>query len=172
MALNLDEKKNIAIKINQIVKKSLSVVLASSRNISVNKINALRKISRQENVFLYVIKNTLLKISLKNTQLECLNRKISGPTIIGCSLDHPGSAAKIFRKFSQKNKNFKITTAAMHNKILSKTEIIDLANLPNLKEAIAKFIFTIKNATIGKLFSILLQITKENNIKINTTVVN
>lgn len=164
MALNLDKKKNIIIKINQIAKQALSAIIASPNNISVNKMNILRKNSRQENIFLCMIKNTLLKLSLKKTHLECLKKKISGPTIIGFALDHPGSAAKIFHKFSQQNKNFKIITAAMHDKILSKVEIQSLANLPNLKEAITRFIITIKTATIGQLFSILLEIEKKKII--------
>lgn len=164
MALNLHDKKKIVIKINKIAKKALSAIIAVPNNISANKINILRKISRQDNVCLYVIKNTLLKISLKSTQLECLNQNISGPTIIGFALDHPGSAAKIFYQFSQQNKDFKIVTAAIHNKILSQPEIHALAHLPTLKEAITQFIITIKTATIGQLFSILLAIKEQKII--------
>ncbi|WP_343128220.1 50S ribosomal protein L10 [Buchnera aphidicola (Takecallis taiwana)] len=158
MALNLAEKKNIVIKINQIAKTALSAVIATLKNIPANKITELRKISRTENVFLYVIKHTLLKLSLKDTQLACLNTKINGSTLIGFSLDNPGSAAKIFQRFSQENQGFSIITAALNNKILSQIEIHDLANLPNFKEAITRFIITIKTATIGQLFSTLLAI--------------
>lgn len=171
MALKIKKKKEIINKINKIAKTALSAVIATSKNISVNKITELRKISRIENVFMCVIKNTLLKISLKKTHLECLNKIISGPIIIGFSLKNPESTAKIFNNFSKENKQFKIITAALNKKLLSKNEIEKLATLPNLKEALTHLIITIKNATIGKLFSILLAI-KENNIKINTNVVN
>lgn len=171
MALKIKKKKEIINKINKIAKTALSAVIATSKNISVNKITELRKISRIENVFICVIKNTLLKISLKKTHLECLNKIISGPIIIGFSLKNPESTAKIFKNFSKENKKFKIITAALNKKLLSKDEIEKLATLPSLKEALTHLIITIKNATIGKLFSILLAI-KENNIKINTNVVN
>ncbi|CAL4041932.1 50S ribosomal protein L10 [Buchnera aphidicola (Takecallis arundicolens)] len=164
MALNLETKKSIVMKINTIAKKALSAVIATIKNIPAKKITTLRKTGRTENVFLYVVKHTLLKIALKKTKLKCLNTKIHGSTLIGFSLENPGSVAKIFKKFSQENQSFKIVTAAMHDKILSQTEIHTLANLPSFTEAITHFIITIKTATIGQLFSTLLEIKKKKII--------
>ncbi|WP_343182559.1 50S ribosomal protein L10 [Buchnera aphidicola] len=165
MALNLQQKKHIVSKINKIASVSLSAVLAKKKKITTNEITKLRKHSRIEEIEIHVVKNTLLKKSLKTTQFECLNKKISGPIIIGFSLHHPGSVAKLFTQFQKKNSNFKILTAAYNKKILTNTEIENLSKLPNLKEAIQKIITIIKFTTVGKLFSILLEIKKKNKIK-------
>ncbi|CAL4317912.1 50S ribosomal protein L10 [Buchnera aphidicola] len=161
MALNLQQKKNIVTKINKIAKSSKSAIIAKIKKISVNKINKLRKNSRKKNVLIYIIKNTLLKISLQDTHLQCLNNKIAGSIIIGFSKEHPGSAAKLFNSFSKKNKNFKIISATLNGKILSQSEIIQLSNLPTYEEAIIRLIITIKNATIGKLITVLQLIKKK-----------
>lgn len=167
MALNLKKKKEIVFKINKIANSALSAVLADAQGINVNEITKLRKKSRENHVTINIVKNTLLKISINNTNLECLKKKIVGSTLLACSIKHPGSAIKLFKNFSKTNKHFKIKAATLNGKILSELEIEKLANLPTYEEAIIKFIITIKTATIGKLFFVLLLIKqKKENIKI------
>ncbi|CAL4317992.1 50S ribosomal protein L10 [Buchnera aphidicola] len=164
MTLNLDQKKKIVFKMHEMANKTLSAVLADSTGVNVNKINILRKKSRKNNVKINIIKNTLLKMSINKTPLECLKKKIAGSILIGYSLKEPENAVKLFHNFSKKNKNFKIKAATLYGKILSSLEIEKLANLPSYKEAIIRFIHTIKTATIGKLKFILLQIKQMKSI--------
>ncbi|CAL4317968.1 50S ribosomal protein L10 [Buchnera aphidicola (Pterocallis alni)] len=164
MALNVQSKKNIINKISKISKSSVSAIIANPKNICSNLLNQLRKNSRKNDVIIYMIKNTLLKIAINNTNIECLNKQLKGPILIGFSIQTPESAIKLFTQFSKKNKNFKIITACYNKKILSIKEINDLSNLPTYQEAIIRFMITIHNATIRKILNILLSI---NNNKKN-----
>ena len=50
----------------------------------------LRKEARDNNVYLHVVRNTLLARAVEGTEFECMKDSFKGPTLIGFSLDHPG----------------------------------------------------------------------------------
>ncbi|QCI21937.1 50S ribosomal protein L10 [Buchnera aphidicola] len=161
MPLNLDKKKTIVSKINEISKVALSAVIADSQGVSVNEINELRKSGRAMGVRMSIIQNTLLSLGIKNTIFECLKKKIKGSTFIAYSMEHPGSGARLFKDFSKKNAQFKITGAAFEGKLLSITEITKLADMPTYKEAIMKLLFILKMSVAGKLIYTLSAIKEK-----------
>lgn len=155
MALNLDKKKKIVSEHKNIANSAISVITANISNVKVNEINKLRKKSRNAHVKISIIRNTLLKKSLQNTNFSKLNTILKGPTLIAFSMKHPGTASRLFKEFQKKNKNFIITAAIFEKKILSYQEIDQLAVLPTHKEIITKFIFILKESSLGKLLRIL-----------------
>ncbi|QCI18609.1 50S ribosomal protein L10 [Buchnera aphidicola] len=161
MALNLNKKKTIVSKINQISNSALSAVIANSQGISVNKINQLRKSGRKLGVKMSIVRNTLLALAIKNTAFECLKKIIKGSTFIAYSTNHPGSGARLFSEFQKKNKQFKITGAVFEGKLLSKLEINQLADMPTYEEAIAKLLLVLKMSAAGKLIHTLSAIKQK-----------
>lgn len=161
MALNLDRKKTIVSKIKKLSHEALSAVTADSQGISTNEINQLRKNGREVGVKMSIVQNTLLSLAIKNTVFECLKEKIKGCTFIAYSMKHPGSGARLFREFSKKNSQFKITGAAFESKLLSIAEINQLADMPTYKEAIKKLLFVLKMSASGKLIHTLSAIKKK-----------
>lgn len=160
MVLLFNKKKEIIKNNKNIAEKAISVVIADASGITVNKINKLRKDAISINVKLMVIKNTLLKRSLKNTKFSLLNNHIKGSTLIGFSMNHPGSASRLFIQFKQKNNNFTINTGVFENKVLSYEDITELAKMPTYQEAIQKMIFILKDLCLGKLLRVLQAIKK------------
>ncbi|ANZ22291.1 50S ribosomal protein L10 [Buchnera aphidicola (Diuraphis noxia)] len=161
MPLNLDKKKAIVSKIKKISNTALSAVIADSQSVSVNEINVLRKSGREIGVKMSIVQNTLLCLAVKNTIFECLKEIIKGSTFIAYSMNHPGSAARLFKEFSKKNEKFQITGAAFEGKLLSIAEINQLADMPTYKEAIIKLLFILKMSVAGKLINILSAIKKK-----------
>lgn len=161
MALNIHKKKIIVSKIHEISNMALSLVTADTQGISVNKINQLRKSGREMGVKMSIVRNTLLSLALKNTIFECLKKKIKGSTFVAYSMKHPGSGARLFRKFSEKNIQFKITGAVFEKKLLSILEINQLADMPTRKEAIIKLLLILKMSIAGRLVYTLSAIKKK-----------
>lgn len=161
MALPLHKKKKIVIEHQNILKNTISIVTADISGITVNELNKIRKKSKLTNVKLSVIKNTLLKKSLKNTIFTKFEKFIKGPTLIGFSMDHPGSASRLFLEFQKKNNHLKIKAGIFEKKILSILEISKLAKMPTFLEAIIKIIFILKEISLGKFLRILKSISKK-----------
>ncbi|BAP58605.1 50S ribosomal protein L10 [Candidatus Tachikawaea gelatinosa] len=150
MALNLHDKQKIVVEVSKVAKKALSAIIADLRNINVEKINELRKISRKSNVYIRVVRNTLLNRIIIGTQFESLKSKLFGPTIIAYSMEHPGSAARIFKEFAKNNTQFQIKAACFEGKLITAENIDELAMLPTYEEVLIKFLFIIQEISIGK----------------------
>ncbi|CUR53813.1 50S ribosomal protein L10 [Serratia symbiotica] len=155
MALNLQDKKAIVAQVKEVAKDALSAVIADSRGVTVCQMNKLRKDSRKINVYMRIIRNTLLRRIVKDTSFKCLKDTFIGPTLIAFSYENAGSAARLFKEFSKVNLKFKIKAAAFEGNLISSEKIDYLATLPTYNEAIIKLIITIKEASIGKLVHIL-----------------
>ena len=44
----------------------------------------LRKAARENNVYLHVVRNTLLSRAVEGTEFECMKDQFKGPTLIRC----------------------------------------------------------------------------------------
>ncbi|QJC34605.1 50S ribosomal protein L10 [Enterobacteriaceae endosymbiont of Donacia crassipes] len=162
MSSNLKKKKMIVAKISKINKRALSAVIANFSGVNNNNLNKLRKKSKDKNVIINIIRNKLLKLIIKGSSFECLNPLIHGPTLIAYSFKHPGSAARLLKKFSKLDENLIIKAASFDNKIINSKNINFLAELPTYKEAIVRFLLIIKDISIGKFYRILIAV---KNIK-------
>ncbi|BGI51273.1 MAG: 50S ribosomal protein L10 [Buchnera aphidicola (Ceratovacuna japonica)] len=152
MILNIEKKKNIIKEIKNFAIKAQSAIIINFSGITSNEINTLRKKSYKKDIIIKIIKNTLLKISIKNTNLKCLKKKIKGPTLVAYSIKHPGSAARLFKKFEKKNSRFKPIIGSFEGKTISVSE---LSTIPTYKEAIVKLINFFKEICIIRLMKII-----------------
>ena len=151
MALNIEDKKAIVAEVAEVAKKAVSAVTADSCGIPVATLTKLRKEARENNVYLHVVRNTLLARALEGTEFECIKDSCKGPTTIGLSLDHPGAAARIFKNFAKSCDTFKVKALAFEGKAYDSKDIDVLATLPTYEEAIAHLMATLKEAAAGKL---------------------
>ena len=158
MALTLEEKKEIVADINQLANDSSSLVIADARGLNVSEANALRSEGYKANVSFRVVKNTLVRLSLKGTNYEDIDDDyITGPTMLAFSYEEPGAAAKILKSFAKKNENLNIKGLSIDGKHFNGSEINKLATLPTFIEAISKFAGLLK-APLGKIASLMNEV--------------
>ncbi|WP_343192638.1 50S ribosomal protein L10 [Buchnera aphidicola (Taiwanaphis decaspermi)] len=162
MPLKIQEKRNIIKKFTKISNLATSAVIADITYITANEMTKIRKLSNKKKVFIKVVKNTLLSKIIKNTQFSCLQKILSGPTIIAYSLDHPGAAARILTNFIKKNNKIKIKGACFEGKFFKKQEINKLSSIPTYNESLSRLLLIIKTSSITKLMLTILAI---KNIK-------
>lgn len=151
MALNIEDKKAIVAKVAEAAQKAVSAVIADSCGIAVADLTKLRKEARANDVYLHVVRNTLLARAVEGTEFESLKDSFKGPTIVGFSMDHPGAAARIFKEFAKTNDKFKVKALQFEGKVYEAKDIDVLATLPTYEEAVAKLMATLKEAAAGKL---------------------
>ncbi len=151
MVLNLQDKKVIVAEVNEVATGALSAVIADCCGVTVDKMTDLRKKCRDEGVYMRVVRNTLLRRIVEGTSFECLKNAFVGPTLIAFSTEHPGAAARLFKAFAKENVKFEVKAAAFEGQFISANDIDRLATLPTYKEAIARLMATMKEASAGKL---------------------
>ena len=135
MAINIEDKKQIVSEVNKAASSALSAVLADYRGVDVADMTALRKNARENKVYLRVVRNTLLKRAIAETELECIQEVLSGPTILALSDEDPGAPARVMKDFAEENDEFEIKALSVGGKLLEASQIDVLAKLPTLDQA-------------------------------------
>lgn len=150
MAIGLEDKKAIVAEVNEAAGGALSVVLADYRGVTSNGMGALRKLAREQNVYLRVVRNTLAKRAVEGTEFECIQSVLVGPTILAFSMEDPGAAARILKDFAKENDKFEIKALAVGGELLGAEHIDRLAKLPTREQALGMLASVIQ-APITKL---------------------
>src|SRR5881628_3449792 len=81
--------------------RATSVVLADFHGLTVEAVTGLRREFRAAQCEYKVVKNTLLGLALKGTQMEPLGKLLEGPTAVAISWEDPAAPAKIVQKFAK-----------------------------------------------------------------------
>tara|TARA_S200000501_G_scaffold373832_1_gene421911 strand:- start:1330 stop:1860 length:531 start_codon:yes stop_codon:yes gene_type:complete len=150
VAIRLEDKQQIVSEVNQAASSALSAVLADYRGVSVKDMTALRKNARENKVYLRVVRNTLLKRAVADTEFECIQGVLVGPTILAFSQEDPGAAARVLKDFAKENDDFEIKALSVGGQLMDASQIDVLAKLPTLDQA-RSMLMSVMLAPVTKL---------------------
>lgn len=138
MALRLADKKAIVAEVADVASEAISVVVAYYRGLSVAEMTELRKQARDSNVYLRVVRNTLAKRALENTDFECIKDELLGPVVLAFSKEEPSAAARLIRDFAKEHDKLEVRALSIGGALLAANKLDDVAKLPTYDEAISK----------------------------------
>lgn len=137
MALRLEDKKALVAEVNEVASKALSAVAAEYRGLSAGKFDILRSKARENGIYLHVVKNTLAKRAVEGTEFECLGPALTGPLVIGFSLEDPGAVGRVIKDFAKENDKLVVKAVAVGGTLYGPQDIERLASLPTKEQALA-----------------------------------
>lgn len=149
MPLNLEDKRAIVASVNAIASEALSAVVADYRGLSVSEMTELRQKARETGVFIKVVRNTLAKRAVVDTEYECLNDALVGPTILAFSQEDPGAAARLFKEFGKKHEALEVKALSVGGVLYGAKDLDILATLPTRDEAIS-MLMSVMQAPVTK----------------------
>lgn len=150
MAIRLEDKQQIVSEVNQAASSALSAVLADYRGVTVEDMTALRENARANKVYLRVVRNTLLKRAVADTEFECIQGVLVGPTILAFSQEDPGAAARVLKDFAKENDDFEIKALSVGGQLMDASQIDVLAKLPTVDQA-RSMLMSVMLAPVTKL---------------------
>jgi large subunit ribosomal protein L10 len=150
VAIGLEAKKAIVGEVNEVASNALSAVVAEYRGLTVAEMTEFRKLARERNVYLRVVRNTLAKRAVEGTEFACMSEKLVGPRIYGFSHEEPGGAARLFRDFGKDHDKLVVTAIGVGGEVHGAEQLEAVASLPTRDEALSKLAYVIK-APVGKL---------------------
>ena len=156
MSLNLDQKKQVVEDVSAVVGNAQATVIAEYRGMTVEQMKILRREAHENNVYLRVVKNTLLRRAVKGTDHECLDDLLVGPLAFAASED-PVAVAKVLNKYAKEYASLEIKAGSMSGSLLSEGDIKALAQLPSRDELLAKLMGTMQ-APITKFVQTLNEV--------------
>ena len=163
MALLIEDKKQIVAEVTEVASTAFAAVVADYQGLTVEQLTALRVEARKLGVATRVVRNTLAKRALQDTQFSILNDNLVGPTILAFSTseDDMGAAARLFEEFAKTNKAFELKAAAFDGKLYQGEEVSIIANLPNHEKALT-MLASVLQAPISKSGRLLTALQEKN----------
>jgi len=156
MSLNLDQKKQVVEDVSAVVKDAQATIVAEYRGLTVEEMKALRREAYDNNVYLKVVKNTLLRRAVKDTDHACLDDILVGPLAFAASED-PVAVAKVINKYAKEYDAFNIKAGSMQGALLDEGDVKALAALPSRDELLAKLMGTMQ-APVSKFVQTLNEV--------------
>ncbi|MDO8786372.1 MAG: 50S ribosomal protein L10 [Syntrophales bacterium] len=138
------KKEQVVAELQGKIKDFKLAILANFSGLSVEKITILRNALRKTNTDFSVVKNTLLRVASKDANFRELGEYFKGPLTIALSYDKVVEPTKVLVDFAKKNAEIEIKAGMLEGKVLSKKQIIMLAELPG------------REVLLGKLLSVLV----------------
>jgi large subunit ribosomal protein L10 len=128
--LNRKEKEDAITNLSKQIEGVKAIVLTNYRGLNVEQLNQLRRRLREEKISYQVVKNTLMKLASKGTDLEKLNDYFEGPTAIAISYGDPALLAKILSEFVKTQPSLEIKIGLIQGKLAPPEEVKALATMP------------------------------------------
>jgi large subunit ribosomal protein L10 len=151
--VNRLEKKQEISNIKDLVDSYSSALIVHYKGLNVDQLNFLRSKIRECGAKFKVIKNSLAKLAIANTNSKELDSLLSGPTALVVSND-PVGMAKELTKFVKTNTNLVLLGGIVDNQVVDKESIIVLSEMPSKDELRAKIIGLL-NAPATKLLRVI-----------------
>lgn len=133
----LEQKQQVVAELSERLSKSVAGVIVDYRGISVTDDTKLRKELREAGVDYTVVKNTLLKLAIKDTSLEGLGAVLDGTTAIATSEEDYVAAARILSKYAETSKTFTVKSGFLDGEVISIDKVTSLAKLPSREVLLA-----------------------------------
>ncbi len=134
----LEQKKQQVAVLTEDLKAACAGVIVNYKGITVADDTKLRKELREAGDDYKVVKNTLLRLALKDAGIDGLDPVLEGTTAIAISKDSYVSGAKILAKFAEKSKTFEIKAGFVDGGAIDANGVKDLASLPPKEVLVAK----------------------------------
>ncbi len=127
----LEQKKQVVADLVERLNGSIAGVIVDYKGINVDDDTKLRKELREAGVSYTVVKNTLLKRAIAETELNGLDAVLEGTTALATRADDYVAAARILCKFADTHKNFEVKNGFIDKEVIDVAKITGLAKLPS-----------------------------------------
>jgi len=157
MPLNFAQKEAVVAEVADVAQTAYSALAAEYRGLTVAEMTELRNKAREAGVYVRVVKNTLARRALADTDFACMSEALTGPLVLAFGRNDPGSVARVARDFAKGRDRFKVRMIALSGQLLEPSELDKVAKMPTYEEAISLLMGTMK-APIQKLAGTLNEV--------------
>ena len=137
MAISRDKKNQLVTELNELLVGSKSTAVASYDGLTVPEMQELRKLAREANVSIKVVKNRLMRVAMsQHDRLKGADTSsLKGQLLYAFSSEDEVAPAQILKKFSKDHSAVKLVAGFdALGTVFDEAEITALANLPTKEQ--------------------------------------
>jgi len=156
VVLTLANKKSMIEELATVAKTAQSLVVVDYSGLTAEEVTLLRKQARAADVYLKVMKNTLVKRALQESAFNCAVPAMAGPALLAFSMRETGKAAKLIDNFIRVANKLEVKTIVVGGELLNAKSLQKVAALPTYQEAIAELLGVLQ-APLGNFARVLAE---------------
>jgi large subunit ribosomal protein L10 len=168
MKKRAEKKEDVAALKSDLANVS-TVILTTFQGITVAEDTNLRRAVQAAGGHYRVVKNTLAELAGAGTSAEPLLKGLSGTNSISYTETDPVALAKALTKVAKDVPSFRFKAGVVEGRVLSITEIQQLAQLPSRDELIGKIMFLLQ-APAQRVASALAGVTRNLAVVVQEAV--
>ncbi len=153
--LRLDQKKEIVKHLSVVANETFSFVAAEYSGLTSEDMTQLRVLARNGDIYLRVVRNTLVRKALASTPYQDFSAVLKGQVIIAASSKDPGAPARLFRDFAKTHERLVVRALSLGGTVMSPKDLNAVADLPTKDKAIA-MLMSVMQAPITKFVRTLV----------------
>lgn len=147
--------------LTQSLRSAKSAMVVSFAGLSVNKDQEFRNTLRSAGATYQVVKNTLARRAVKDTQFEQASESFKGVTAIAWTEGDPVVLSKAMSKFMKDNADiYTFKTGVVDGKLIDAKQLSTIASLPSKEELISKLLFVI-NAQAQRIVTVINAVPRD-----------
>jgi len=154
MLLKRADKEQLVAEMADKLNTAKTVVLVNYQGLKVKEIHDLKKKLREAGIGFQIVKNTLLKIVLKEQGIEIPTETLDQPVAAIWGMSDEVVPAKTTVAFTKEAEKLQIIGGIVNSQFADINTIKQLANLPGREELYAKLVGTL-NAPMSRLVNAL-----------------
>ncbi len=163
------EKQQDLDKLKTELAKVSTVILSTFQGITVENDTKLRRAVQAVGGKYKVVKNTLAERAGTGTAAESLLKNLSGTNSIAYTQADPVALAKALTKIAKDVPAFQFKAGVVEGRVISITEIQQLANLPSKEELLSKIMFLL-NAPAQRIATALNALPRNLAVTVNEAI--
>jgi len=152
--LKKERKREIVEELRAQLQDALAVVVVDYKGTTVAQMQDLRGEFRKEDGRIRVVKNTLLRKAVAETENAALEEVTGGQIAVAWSESDPACPAKVLSLFAKDNESIVIMGGVLGGKLLSAEAVDQLSKLPSRDEMRAKLLM-VCNAAASRFLGVL-----------------
>ena len=152
MAISKDKKTTLVADLTELLSNSKMVVYAKYEGLTVAELQELRKMAREANIKIKVVKNRLVRVAMKEIAAykDTDASGLTGQLLYALGTDEDFDAAKVLTKFAKTHDKMELVGGFNdEGTTLSKEEVTTLGSLPTKNELIAQVVDTLLSGING-----------------------
>lgn len=140
--MNREEKSQIIGQIKERADKASIALVTDFKGLSAEEITDLRAKIREAGAEYQVVKNTLARIGVADTDHDILKEHFKDNCAVAFGYDDPVALAKAVSDYAKTSKTFALKYGSLEGKFLSEADLKALADLPSKDQLLGKLLGT------------------------------
>ncbi|HEX2639689.1 MAG TPA: 50S ribosomal protein L10, partial [Pyrinomonadaceae bacterium] len=154
------KQKDLA-ALTESLQKAKSAMVVSFTGLTVTKDQEFRNSLREAGAQYQVVKNTLARIAVKDTQFEQATESFKGVTAIAWTENDPVVLSKAVSKFMKDNADkYTFKTGVVDGKLVNLKQVESIASLPSKEELISKLLYVL-NAQAQRIVTVINAVPRD-----------